>query len=163
MKALINLAAIGFALLSSTSAFSNTANDYTIHCSACHGRTLQGAIGPSLLDTKWAGNKKAFESIQKIIADGVPNTSMAAWKPRLSEEKISSLASFILKRNESLKKTSERLTPPLIQSSYSELKEIDLLKGFEISVFADGVETDRALAVAPSGTEGGRSQGPAPF
>jgi len=59
-------------------------------CGSCHGMTLKGGLGPSLLPDALAG--KAIESLTDIILHGVPGTPMPPWKTELSADDASWLA-----------------------------------------------------------------------
>jgi cytochrome c55X len=53
-------------------------------CGSCHGLTLKGGLGPSLLPGALA-NKDAA-TLGAIILDGVPGTPMPPWRGLLSPE-----------------------------------------------------------------------------
>lgn len=78
-------------------------------CSACHGQTAEGAVGPSLVDSDWIhGNtdKEVFANImegigperQKLNRGGMP-----AWKG-LGAEKVYATMAWIASKNPSLVK-----------------------------------------------------------
>ena len=52
-------------------------------CGSCHGMTLRGGLGASLLPVDLAD--KDTEVLAAIILDGVPNTPMPPWRGLLSE------------------------------------------------------------------------------
>lgn len=52
-------------------------------CGACHGRTLKGGLGPSLLPEDLRDLPP--ESLRETILQGRPNTAMPPWKNFLSE------------------------------------------------------------------------------
>lgn len=55
-------------------------------CGSCHGMTLKGGLGPSLLtDTLRHWNA---ESLFYVIKEGKPGTAMPAWKTLLSDDEI---------------------------------------------------------------------------
>ena len=47
-------------------------------CGACHGITLKGSLGPSLLPEALAG--KPDDALVEIILGGVPGTPMPPWR-----------------------------------------------------------------------------------
>ena len=47
-------------------------------CGSCHGMTLKGGLGPSLLPSALAG--KADDSLEAVILDGRPGTPMPPWR-----------------------------------------------------------------------------------
>ena len=51
-------------------------------CGSCHGMTLKGGLGPSLLPAALAD--LAAESLIDIILRGVPGTPMPPWNPELT-------------------------------------------------------------------------------
>ncbi len=52
-------------------------------CGACHGYTLKGGLGPSLLPEALAGRDLVV--IESVILNGRPGTPMPPWRPFLSE------------------------------------------------------------------------------
>jgi len=52
-------------------------------CGSCHGITLKGSLGPSLLPRDLA--KRSASALRAIILDGVPGTPMPAWRGQFSE------------------------------------------------------------------------------
>ena len=52
-------------------------------CGACHGLTLKGGLGPSLLPEALRG--KPAESLRYTVLLGRPGTPMPPWKTFLSE------------------------------------------------------------------------------
>lgn len=53
-------------------------------CGSCHGLTMKGGLGPSLLPVDLDG--KTNEDLVEVILDGVPGTPMPPWRPELSRE-----------------------------------------------------------------------------
>ena len=52
-------------------------------CGACHGYTLKGGLGPSLLPEALA--QRDVLLIESVILNGRPGTPMPPWRPFLSE------------------------------------------------------------------------------
>lgn len=52
-------------------------------CGACHGYTLKGGLGPSLLPEALA--ERDVTLIESVILDGRPGTPMPPWRPFLTE------------------------------------------------------------------------------
>jgi cytochrome c55X len=52
-------------------------------CGACHGQTLKGGLGPSLLSEDLRDLPP--ESLRETILKGRPNTAMPPWKAFLTE------------------------------------------------------------------------------
>jgi cytochrome c oxidase cbb3-type subunit 3 len=71
---------------------------YLANCASCHGPTLGGGIGPSLVDSTWIHGGSP-EAIVKTITEGVPAKGMLTWGPILGPEKIGRVASSVISRN----------------------------------------------------------------
>ncbi|GAB3553710.1 hypothetical protein GCM10027343_40800 [Noviherbaspirillum agri] len=52
-------------------------------CGSCHGLTLQGGLGPSLLPETLAG--KPVEGLKATILHGRPGTAMPGWRRFLND------------------------------------------------------------------------------
>ena len=52
-------------------------------CGSCHGMTLKGGLGPSLLPANLSA--KPVSALQHIIMEGVPETPMPPWKQILTQ------------------------------------------------------------------------------
>ncbi|WP_128547511.1 cbb3-type cytochrome c oxidase N-terminal domain-containing protein [Larkinella soli] len=65
------------------------------YCTACHGESAEGKVGPNLTDEYWlhGGNIKA---VFHTIAEGVPEKGMVPWKKQLNPLQIQQVASYIL-------------------------------------------------------------------
>jgi len=63
-------------------------------CGACHGLTLRGGLGPSLLPEALGG--QTVDALAWTIREGRPGTAMPPWKPFLSVEEAQWLATFLL-------------------------------------------------------------------
>jgi glucose/arabinose dehydrogenase/cytochrome c553 len=121
---------------------------YQQNCAACHGKKMEGAIGPNLADAIWVKAQAQRESIMGFVANGSVAAGMPAWKGKLNEQQLGALADYIL---------APKLGAPgdtagkSSSDPYPELKNFRLPVGFHISVYADKVENARALAVTESG------------
>jgi len=51
-------------------------------CGSCHGLTMKGGLGPSLLPTALAGKDDAL--LVETILEGRPGTPMPPWRSQLS-------------------------------------------------------------------------------
>lgn len=67
---------------------------YQTHCAACHGKDLEGAIGPSLIDDNWL-NGASMESLTYSIATGYSEREMPGFADTLSPETIRSLVIYL--------------------------------------------------------------------
>ncbi|MEX5219554.1 MAG: cytochrome c [Nitrospira sp.] len=72
-------------------------------CVSCHGATGKGdgpigkALKPPAGDfSSAASKKKSPDELQKIIEDGVPKTSMVAWKKQLKDTEIQDVLAYVL-------------------------------------------------------------------
>ena len=81
----------------------------TTICAACHGPTLEGAVGPSLLDATWKhGGDDAH--IAKSIRIGFPANGMPPFGGSLSEKEISEVVVYL--RELASKAALSRKSPP---------------------------------------------------
>ena len=67
---------------------------YAKHCVACHTPAGGGSVGPNLTDEFWI-HGGAPEAIAAVIANGVPEKGMIAWKSQLSRDEMISLSVFV--------------------------------------------------------------------
>jgi len=72
-------------------------------CVSCHGPKGKGdgpigkALKPPARDFSSAeSKKKPPEELQKIIENGVPKTSMMAWKKQLNEAEIQDVLAYVM-------------------------------------------------------------------
>ncbi len=65
------------------------------NCTGCHGKNLEGGIGPNLTDDTWI-HGGAPEQVVKTITEGVPAKGMLTWGPILGPDKINDVAAFVL-------------------------------------------------------------------
>jgi cytochrome c55X len=63
-------------------------------CGSCHGMTLKGGLGPSLLPEALAG--KPPELLVTAILDGRPATAMPPWKNMLTQDEAEWLTAQLL-------------------------------------------------------------------
>lgn len=68
---------------------------YTQYCTACHGASGEGKVGPNLTDEYWlhGGSVKA---IFHTVTEGVPEKGMISWKKQLNPLQIQQVSSYIL-------------------------------------------------------------------
>jgi cytochrome c oxidase cbb3-type subunit III len=67
---------------------------YTTHCVACHTSSAGGLIGPNLTDAYWL-HGASFDENMTVIANGVLEKGMQAWKTMLSERQRYAVASYL--------------------------------------------------------------------
>ena len=68
---------------------------FQTNCTGCHGKNLEGGIGPNLKDETWIHGGSP-EQVVKTITEGVPAKGMLTWGPILGPEKINDVAAFVL-------------------------------------------------------------------
>ncbi|MCF6150207.1 MAG: c-type cytochrome [Candidatus Kuenenia sp.] len=83
------------ALLTDPVALAKGKEVYASKCSSCHGGAGEGLIGPNLVDNYWLHGSGKTSEIANIIISGIPNTGMAAWRGRISEENILQVAAYV--------------------------------------------------------------------
>jgi len=123
---------------------------YLANCAQCHGKELEGAAGPSLADAAWLHGQPTKANLVRIIGKGVPDKGMPGWTGQLSATQISQLADYLLPASIAARKHSAAAASPAPAASRA-LPGLKLPKGFQISVYADKVDSARELAVTDSG------------
>ena len=68
---------------------------YTAKCSACHGVSGEGVIGPNLTDHFWIHGKGLRKDIIQVVAKGVLEKGMPAWRETLSEDELLAVSGYI--------------------------------------------------------------------
>jgi cytochrome c oxidase cbb3-type subunit III len=87
---LFGLALCPLLALAQTSAIEQGRAIYRSNCAFCHGITGLGGRGPDLV----GGPKKPDAELKRIIRDGIPGTTMAAFKS-LDEPELNKLVGFL--------------------------------------------------------------------
>ncbi len=64
-------------------------------CAPCHRADAGGNIGPNLTDKYWLHGDRPLE-IYRTISEGVPSKGMPTWGPQLGEDRVLSLASYVM-------------------------------------------------------------------
>lgn len=62
-------------------------------CGACHGMTLKGGLGPSLLPA--ALSQRDAEQLEYVILNGRRGTAMPPWRSLLSEDEARWMADLL--------------------------------------------------------------------
>jgi glucose/arabinose dehydrogenase len=155
MRIAIPLLALGGALVVATlglphrdvaaQAPPNVATLYTSLCASCHGPTMQGGQGPSLVDGEWKhGDSDA--DITRVIRDGVPTTPMAPFRTALSDLQIRALVIHIREAQERARLGT--LPPSALPLPARVVSE---RHAFRIETVADGLDTPWGMEFLPDG------------
>jgi cytochrome c55X len=64
-------------------------------CGSCHGMTLRGGLGPSLLPAALAG--KPADYLRYVILNGAAGSAMPGWSPLLTEADADWIAQHLLR------------------------------------------------------------------
>ncbi len=64
-------------------------------CAVCHGATLEGSIGPNLIDETWINGTGTLLEIAGIIRKGVLEKGMPSWEGQLKNDEIRAVTAFI--------------------------------------------------------------------
>ena len=117
---------------------------YTERCAGCHGLDASGGRAPSLFDDTWVHGSDD-ESIAKVIANGVPNTEMAAFKDQLTEPQIWQMVAYLKTQGANLKAKPTYVPDPDGQVIKTEKQT------FKVEIVARDLETPWGLAFLPDG------------
>ncbi|WDE96901.1 cytochrome c [Lentisphaera profundi] len=81
---------------------------YESVCFACHGKNLEGAVGPNLKDSLWLhGASKA--QLMTTIKKGFPEQGMVAFGTIYKDQQIEDISNFILSRQQGLRDMEYRI------------------------------------------------------
>lgn len=99
LRPLLTLAAVAFALtsprLTAQAVRTGTvAERFQLLCANCHGKNLEGAQAPSMLDDVWT-NGGDDESLAKSIRTGFPDKGMPAWGDAIPDKEIRAMVIYI--------------------------------------------------------------------
>jgi putative heme-binding domain-containing protein len=78
----------------------------------CHGSAGRAGRGPRLRGREWDK-----DYLFKVTYEGIPNSSMPAWKTRLTETEIGSIVAYILTLSKLTSETVDPAGPPVATSS----------------------------------------------
>ena len=63
-------------------------------CSACHGKSGQGSVGPNLTDHYWIYGG-TFDDMKVVVLEGVIEKGMISYKNQLSNQQIDDILTYI--------------------------------------------------------------------
>jgi len=99
-------AAFGFWYFSTADSREPSLVAWNENCASCHGSDLEGTeLGTALVDATLM-HGETVEELMAVIADGVPETTMAGWDDRLSPQQIKAVALLISERRQKFPTTS---------------------------------------------------------
>ena len=61
---------------------------FATNCASCHAADGGGLIGPNLTDRFWIHGKGSYVDLYRVIAGGVADKGMPAWKALLSKDDL---------------------------------------------------------------------------
>jgi cytochrome c oxidase cbb3-type subunit 3 len=64
-------------------------------CAPCHRADGGGLIGPNLTDGYWIHGNRPMD-VFRTIADGVPAKGMPTWGPQLGQDRVLSVAAYVV-------------------------------------------------------------------
>ncbi len=117
---------------------------FTENCAPCHGTGIEGGRVHTLFDDKLT-HATDDESIARIVANGIPNTEMVAFKTALNDQQIWQLVSYVRMQTASLKEKPQLVVDPQGEVVKSEKQT------FKIDVVARNLETPWGVGFLPDG------------
>ena len=70
---------------------------FNASCVACHGKGLEGTVGPNLTDANWI-HGGGIKNVFKTIKYGVPEKGMISWQAQLNPGDMQKVSSYILSK-----------------------------------------------------------------
>lgn len=118
---------------------------YGTLCANCHGPTLQGGQGPSLVDDEWT-HGKSDEDVARVIRDGVAGTPMVAFRGALSEEQIRALVIHLREFEARARAGALPAGPPPFPERFTSEAH-----AFRVDTVVSGLDTPWGLEFLPDG------------
>ena len=118
LRPLLALAAVAITLTSPRLAAQavrtgTVAERFQTLCANCHGKNLEGAMAPSMLDDVWT-NGGDDESLAKSIRTGFPDKGMPAWGSAIPDKEIRAMVIYIRElRAKAARKKPSSSNPPI--------------------------------------------------
>jgi glucose/arabinose dehydrogenase len=119
---------------------------YASSCANCHGPSLQGGQGPSLVDAE-SKHGDSDEALTRVIADGVPNTPMMGFGASLSAQQIRALVIFIREGQARARAGTLPAGPPPWPERFDSERH-----AFRVETVARGLDTPWGIEFLPDGT-----------
>ena len=126
------------------------AKRYEELCSNCHGKEMEGAQAPSMLDDIWVHGGDD-ESLARSIRNGFPDKGMPAWSAALPEKEIRAMVIYI--RETRAKKALDALPTVWDEGENAKVSQASILKHVSSGLdstdaFADINDGDVTAALA---------------
>jgi glucose/arabinose dehydrogenase len=123
----------------------DVAKTYESLCANCHGTTLGGGQGPSLVDGTWIHGDTDGD-LTRVIRDGVPTTPMASFRASLTDQQIRALVIYI-------REAQERARSGSLGSSVLALPDrlASERHAFRVETVATGLDTPWGIEFLPGG------------
>ena len=131
LRPLLTLAAVAFALtsprLTAQAVRTGTvAERFQLLCANCHGKNLEGAQAPSMLDDVWT-NGGDDESLAKSIRTGFPDKGMPVWGAAIPEKEIRAMVIYLREtRAKVLREKTQFVKPADSMTAQSQLHAYQL-------------------------------------
>jgi aldose sugar dehydrogenase len=84
---------------------------YATLCASCHGKNMEGAQAPSMLDDVWTAGGDD-ESLAKSIRNGFPEKGMPGWGAAIPEKEIRAMVIYIHEQRALHKRTQAAAAKP---------------------------------------------------
>ncbi|MES2693997.1 MAG: PQQ-dependent sugar dehydrogenase [Verrucomicrobiota bacterium] len=114
---------------------------YAQLCANCHGKNLEGAQAPSMLDDVWTAGGDD-ESLAKSIRNGFPEKGMPAWGAAIPEKEVRAMVIFIRERRANHER-EKATAAPKIQGPITAKTE---LHSFTLDTWVDKLAEPYGLA-----------------
>lgn len=119
---------------------------YGTLCANCHGATLQGGQGPSLVDAEWKHGEQD-EDLARVIREGVPGSPMAAFRGVVTEEQIRALVIHLREFQARARAGALPAGPPPFPARFTSERH-----GFRVETVVSGLDTPWGLEFLPDRT-----------
>ena len=138
---------LGLATLSAASTASaqavrtgTVAERYTLLCSNCHGKNLEGGQAPTMLDDVWT-NGGDDESLTKSIRTGFPDKGMPAWGAAIPDKEIRAMVIYIRElRAKSIREQTQFIKPADSMTAKTQLHD------YKLDTWVEGLREPWSLA-----------------